>query len=175
MFAFLMVASAAVSGVRFDETTHEVGDGLCDAAVKQHSGYYQLTDNKTDDHYFYWMFESRSKPKTDPFILWLTGGPGCSGMLALLNENGPCTVTADSMPNTVNNPFSWTNNATVLWIDQPTGVGFSYGASGDYDHDEKGVRDDVYNFLVDFFAAHPEYADLPFYVFGESCMCQAHL
>jgi len=159
---------AALAFSRLDEKAVEAGAGLCDDSVKQLSGYYRITDNKTDDHYFYWMFESRSKPKEDPFILWLTGGPGCSGMLALLNENGPCTVTSQSLPKTVNNPFSWTNNATVLWIDQPTGVGFSYGAKGDYDHDEKGVRDDMYNFLVDFFTAHPEYAALPFYVFGES-------
>ena len=63
---------------------------------------------------------------------------------------------------------SWTNKANVLWIDQPTGVGFSYGAKGDYDHDEAGIRDDMYHFLLEFFAAHPEYAKLPFYVFGES-------
>ena len=58
--------------------------------------------------------------------------------------------------------------ANVLWIDQPTGVGFSYGEKGDYDHDEAGIRDDMYHFLLEFFAAHPEYAKLPFYVFGES-------
>jgi len=115
------------------------------------------------------MFESRSKPATDPFILWLTGGPGCSGMLALLEENGPCTIEKDGDAyKEVLNAYSWTSNATVLWIDQPTGVGFSYGDSGDYDHDEQGVRDDMYTFLTEFFAAHPEYASLPFYVFGES-------
>lgn len=120
--------------------------------------------------YFYWMFESRSEPSTDPFILWMTGGPGCSGQLALLNENGPCSVAKDGSGNlaTVTNPYSWTNKATVLWIDQPTGVGFSYGDSGDYDHDEAGIRDDMYHFLLEFFAENPEYAKLPFYVFGES-------
>lgn len=173
MLLLASVVSAVALGnaaERFTEKVVGAGapDSLCDTTVKQLSGYYRLTDNKTDDHYFYWMFESRNQPKTDPFILWLTGGPGCSGMLALLNENGPCTVTQQSLPGTVTNPYSWTNNATVLWIDQPTGVGFSYGAKGDYDHDEHGVRDDMYNFLLDFFTAHPEYADLPFYVFGES-------
>ena len=129
--------------------------------------YYEVdARGKTNEHYFYWMFESRNKPSTDPFILWLTGGPGCSGMLALLNENGPCTISSAGEP--VINTESWTNTANMLWIDQPTGVGFSYGDSGDYDHDEKGVRDDMYFFLQAFFKAHPEYAQNDFYVFGES-------
>jgi carboxypeptidase C (cathepsin A) len=169
MLAAALALTSAASGILQEKTT--TAGGICDATVTQHSGYYVLNETgKTDDHYFYWMLESRNDPKKDPFILWLTGGPGCSGMLALLNENGPCSIEKDASGalNTINNPHSWTNNATVLWIDQPTGVGFSYGAKGDYDHDEKGVRDDVYTFLVEFMTAHPEYADLPLYVFGES-------
>ena len=42
------------------------------------------------------------------------------------------------------------------------------GDKGDYDHGELGVRDDMYHFLAEFIAAHPEYAAAPFYVFGES-------
>ena len=207
----------AVEGV-LDEKNSGTG-GVCDANVTQHSGYYQINgENKTNEHYFYWMFEvfykmtnchsafaiacltipasdhlstiaialsliafaafsdyvflrwqSRNDPKNDPFVLWLTGGPGCSGMLALLNENGPCSIkNVSGVLTEENNPYSWTNKANVLWIDQPTGVGFSYGAKGDYDHDEIGVRDDMYHFLTEFFSAHPEYAQNEFYVFGES-------
>ena len=84
MLLLASVVSAVALGnaaARFTEKIVEAGapESLCDTTVKQLSGYYRLTDNKTDDHYFYWMFESRSQPKTDPFILWLTGGPGCSG------------------------------------------------------------------------------------------------
>merc|ERR1712166_535757 len=162
--------SAAVGWL--EEKTVEAGKGgLCDANVTQYSGYFKIDEvNKTNENYFYWMFESRSAPKTDPLVLWLTGGPGCSGMLALLAENGPCTIKKDSAGALaeVNNIYSWTNNANVLWVDQPTGVGFSYGASGDYDHDELGVRSDMYHFLTEFITAHPEYAAAPFYVFGES-------
>ena len=151
---------------RLDERNAGTG-GICDAEVVQRSGYFQIdAPNKTNEHYFYWMFESRSAPTDAPFILWLTGGPGCSGMLALLNENGPCTIGPDLRP--VNNTLSWTNGANVLWLDQPAGVGFSYGDSGDYDHDEVGVRDDVYHFLLAFFQAHPQYAKNDFFVFGES-------
>eukprot|EP00644_Phytophthora_capsici_P003742 jgi/Phyca11/21126/fgenesh1_pg.PHYCAscaffold_82_\ len=50
------------------------------------TGYIKLP-NKEDDHYFYWFVESRSEPQKDPLVLWLTGGPGCSSMMALLAEN----------------------------------------------------------------------------------------
>ena len=39
-------------------------------------------------HLFYWVFESRNKPSSDPFVLWMTGGPGCSSLVALFYENG---------------------------------------------------------------------------------------
>jgi carboxypeptidase C (cathepsin A) len=47
-------------------------------------------------------------------------------MLGLLQELGPCRITNDSSSVTLN-PFSWNNNANVLFIDQPVGTGFSHG------------------------------------------------
>lgn len=41
--------------------------GLCDPAVKQTSGYL---DTDEGHHFFFWAFESRNDPKTDPVILW---------------------------------------------------------------------------------------------------------
>ena len=61
-------------------------EGLCDT-VGQQSGYYKITGTK-NANYFYWYFESRNNPATDPVILWMTGGPGCSGAVALFHENG---------------------------------------------------------------------------------------
>ena len=72
------------------------------------------------------------------------------------------------MPPLYLNPSRWSQVANVVYLESPAGVGFSYGDSGDYDHDEKGVRDDMYHFLTAFFAAHPEYATNDFFVFGES-------
>ena len=48
----------------------------------------------TDD-IFYWWFESKSSPQTDPLVLWLTGGPGCASEIALFYENGPYQFDSD--------------------------------------------------------------------------------
>lgn len=46
-------------------------------------------------------------------------------MMGLLEENGPCFVAADSKTSYLN-PWSWNNEVNMLYIDQPTQVGFSY-------------------------------------------------
>ena len=43
---------------------------------------------------FYWYFQNRNLSDTAPLVLWLTGGPGCSGSLAVFAENGPFSVTS---------------------------------------------------------------------------------
>lgn len=100
-----------------------------------------------------------------PIVLWLTGGPGCSSTMALLFENGPCKVTPDGHSTTIN-PYSWTETAHVLWLDQPAGVGYSYGKANDYN--EEMISEDAYYFLQKFYNAHPEYAKNPLTVVGES-------
>ncbi|RHZ28783.1 hypothetical protein DYB31_015505 [Aphanomyces astaci] len=137
---------------------------FCDV-TKQQSGYIKLP-HKVDDKYFYWFFESRSNPETDPLVLWLTGGPGSSSMFALLTENGPCTIDADL--NTVRNPHSWTNHANVIWLDQPTGVGFSVGDDKDDDHNEEDVGRNIYGFLQGFLKKNPKFKSHPFFITGES-------
>merc|ERR1719408_713472 len=87
--------------------------------VDNFSGYVTVNGTR---NLFYWFFESRGSPSTDPFILWMTGGPGCSGMLALFVENGPYHVT--STGGLALNPYSWNTNANILFIDQPVGSGF---------------------------------------------------
>jgi len=159
---------------------------LCDDSSKSISGYMDVKGSKYDEdgedkHLFYWMFEKRGTDEetkqpdskdhhkdTDdetPFLVWLTGGPGCSSTLALLSENGPCSVNEDGTSTSVN-PNSWTESAHVLWLDQPAGVGFSYGALTD--SNEEMISEDAYFFLQAFFQAHPEYAKSPLYIVGES-------
>lgn len=125
LVAFI-TATVCIAGILKDAPV----TGVCDTSVKSMSGYYSVDQESLDKNYFFWFFESRSQPTTDPLVIWLTGGPGCSSQLALLSENGPCKVSEDGL-STYNNPYSWNSNSNIMWIDQPAGVGFSYGTKND--------------------------------------------
>lgn len=135
---------------------------VCDSTVQQYSGY--LKAGGTQNEYFYWFFESRDTPSKDPLIMWLTGGPGCSSQLALLAENGPCTVDSDAR-GTERNAYSWTAKANMMWVDQPPGTGFSKGKEVTT---ETEIAEDMWAFLQNFIGAFPQYFANGFYVIGES-------
>ncbi|KAF8881135.1 Alpha/Beta hydrolase protein [Mucidula mucida] len=116
--------------------------GVCETTpgVHQVSGYIDVGTNMS---MWFWFFEARESPETAPFTLWyvstvpeilgddaslhrLNGGPGCSSMIGLFQENGPCTVLEDGKTTTLN-PFSWNNISNMIYIDQPIGTGFSFG------------------------------------------------
>jgi cathepsin A (carboxypeptidase C) len=97
-------------------------------------------------------------------VLWLNGGPGCSSLTGLFLELGPATI--DKNLKVVNNPYSWNNNASVIFLDQPVNVGFSY--SGSPVSDTVAAGKDVYALLTLFFKQFPEYAKQPFHIAGES-------
>jgi len=133
-----------------------------DPGVKQYSGY--LDDNDNDKHLFYWFFESRNDPKNDPVVLWLNGGPGCSSLTGLFLELGPASI--DENLKLVHNPYSWNANASVIFLDQPVNVGFSYSGSSVTNTIAAGK--DVYALLTLFFKQFPEYAQQDFHIAGES-------
>jgi len=147
------------------EPTNIISNGkLCDPDVQQYSGHINFSGSGGEKSYFFWLLESRSNPVTDPLVVWLSGGPGCSSQLALFAENGPCTVNEDGS-DTIPNPYSWTNKANVIWVDQPAGTGFS---SGVYDYGENGVQIDFYAFLQEFYKHLPQYKNNSLYITGES-------
>lgn len=45
-------------------------------------------DESDDIQLFYYFVESERSPEKDPLLLWLTGGPGCSGISGLVYEIG---------------------------------------------------------------------------------------
>jgi hypothetical protein len=65
----------------------------------------------------------RAPPATPPLLVWSSGGPGCSGLLANFGELGPMLMTPTGALKA--NPASWTRAAHVLFVDAPLNVGFS--------------------------------------------------
>lgn len=59
---------------------------------------------------FYFFFESRTN-NSDPVVIWLSGGPGCSSSVALFYENGPFTISDDLSLSW--NDFGWDK---VCWF-----------------------------------------------------------
>ncbi|KAM0809913.1 putative Carboxypeptidase [Seiridium cardinale] len=99
------------------------------SGVKSYSGYVNLPADSTegrayDIHTFFWFFESRKDPANAPLSLWLQRGPGSPSMTAALGENGPSKVASNSK-DAVLNPWSWSKEVKMLYIDQPVQVGFS--------------------------------------------------
>lgn len=130
--------------------------------TKQYSGYLDVESE--DKHFFYWFFESRNDPKNDPVVLWLNGGPGCSSLTGLFFELGSSAI--DENLNPVYNPYSWNSNASVIFLDQPVNVGYSYSSGSVSDTVAAGK--DVYAFLELFFQQFPEYNGLDFHIAAES-------
>jgi hypothetical protein len=59
-----------------------------------YSGYLPAGANQ-QLHYVY--TSSLVKPSTDPVVLWLNGGPGCSSMEGLFSESGLCACEQRSV------------------------------------------------------------------------------
>lgn len=135
-------------------------------------GFYgYLNANSTSDvQYFYWGFDPASgNPVTTetPLVFWLTGGPGCSSILALFFENGPYTISADGST-MLPNPYGWNQDNVLVYVDQPAGTGFSKGEYSGYVVDEAEVAADFAVFLDNFYVKYPHLATNPLYIVGES-------
>lgn len=79
-------------------------------------------------------------------------------------ELGPSSITKDTEVKF--NPHSWNANASVIFLDQPVNVGFSY--SGSSVSNTVAAGKDVYALLTLFFKQFPEYAKQDFHIAGES-------
>ena len=60
----------------------------------------------SESFYFFRFVESQRSPSTDPLLLWMNGGPGCSSLEGYLNELGPLHVSYDGK-SVYNNTYAW--------------------------------------------------------------------
>ncbi|KAF7066153.1 hypothetical protein CFC21_072185 [Triticum aestivum] len=133
---------------------------------------YVSVDEETGAELFYYFVESERSPDTDPVILWMTGGPFCSGMIFF--EVGPMKFVLapynGSLPQLAYNPYSWSKTASIILLDSPVGTGFSYArdVEGYHDIGDFSFSMHVLTFLNKWFTDHPHYQSNPFFVGGSS-------
>ncbi|KAK1291197.1 Serine carboxypeptidase-like 18 [Acorus calamus] len=74
-----------------------------------------------------------------------------------------------SLPTLVNNPNSWTKVANIIYIDAPIGTGYSYSKRlKSYATNDLRSSKEVYQFLIKWFADHPEFLSNSLYIGGDS-------
>ncbi|EPY43687.1 serine carboxypeptidase (CBP1) [Angomonas deanei] len=162
----LLACGAELSSLLESNFQNAISPGWydCEAEGTQASGYISIPGTAVDSeghateeekHIFYWMFGPRKSPKSHkaqdvPVVLWLSGGPGCSSTMALLQENGPCRMNETS-GELYSNRYGWNDAAYLIYVDQPVGVGYSYTSDeANYVKDSEEVARDMYQFLQAF-------------------------
>lgn len=147
-----------------------------DPQTKTSAGYlgYYKSEEGRNKKLFFWFFESQNNPATDPLVVWINGGPGCSSMIGLFTELGPCTLyryeSSDGSQHvtTKPNPYSWNKTANLLFVDQPTGAGLShYEGVGSVNTSEDAAKD-FYLLLKSFYSKFPQFKQNSLHLSGES-------
>ncbi|CAD6224629.1 unnamed protein product [Miscanthus lutarioriparius] len=135
----------------------------------QYSGYVTVNE-KHGRALFYYFVEAPQDASSKPLLLWLNGGPGCSSLgFGAMMELGPFRVNPDGKTLS-GNKYAWNNQANVIFLESPAGVGFSYSnTSSDYEESgDSRTAEDAYIFLVNWLERFPEYKTRAFYISGES-------
>lgn len=128
------------------------------------SGYLDVSDTKQT---FYWFVMAREDALNKPVVLWTNGGPGCSGLIGFFTEQGPFRATEDMTVEPFD--FAWNKEANILFIESPTGVGFSTSSEdADFDAGDMSTATDNFELLKLFFDRYPGMQASDLYLSGES-------
>ncbi|XP_056309831.1 retinoid-inducible serine carboxypeptidase [Danio aesculapii] len=140
-------------------------EGSCvPVQAKESWGYVDVRDGA---HMFWWLYYANSSSasyKELPLVMWLQGGPGGSSCgFGNFEEIGPLDRDLKLRET------SWVHAASVLFVDNPVGTGYSYTDTEDaLTKDVAMVASDMMVLLKKFFSLKTEFQSIPFYIFSES-------
>uniref|UniRef100_A0A8C1GYJ7 Carboxypeptidase n=1 Tax=Cyprinus carpio TaxID=7962 RepID=A0A8C1GYJ7_CYPCA len=137
---------------------------ICPSNTKESWGYVDVREGA---HMFWWLYYANSSSasyKDLPLVMWLQGGPGGSSCgFGNFEEIGP--LDRDLKPRGT----SWVRAASVLFVDNPVGTGYSYTDTEDaLAKDVAMVASDMMVLLKSFFSLKTEFQSIPFFIFSES-------
>ena len=148
----------------FDQVTELPGLNW-QPGFNQFSGYLNLAGTEKNIHY--WLVEAETDPESAPIAFWTNGGPGCSGLIGFMTEQGPFRpdIKGDLQPNL----YAWNKIANMVFLEQPVGVGFSYSNNED-DYkigDDQAAKDNLATILA-FFDKFPHFNHSKLFITSES-------
>ena len=74
-------AEFAVDGNAIPEVNFDIGES--------YAGTLSINDNPdSGNQLYFWFFPSKNPAASNEITIWLNGGPGCSSLDGLFNENG---------------------------------------------------------------------------------------
>jgi carboxypeptidase C (cathepsin A) len=176
LFGFLFL-QLLISNSNFIKGFQYTNDALLDQVIdlpglhwktnfNHFSGYLNLKGTQKFIHY--WLVESEDiAPENAPLVFWTNGGPGCSGLIGFMTEQGP--FRPDSDGNLQQNPYAWNKIANMVFLEQPVGVGFSYSDNKD-DYkigDDQAAADNLATILA-FYNKFPHFNHTSLYITSES-------
>jgi carboxypeptidase C (cathepsin A) len=105
-------ADAYTEAALADQVTNLPGAEKLDFKFNQFSGYLNIPGVSGEDTKFmhYWFTESEGSSK-DPVAFWTNGGPGCSGLIGFMTEQGAFRPDKDMSLSL--NEFAWNKVANM--------------------------------------------------------------
>ncbi|KAK9286617.1 hypothetical protein L1049_015017 [Liquidambar formosana] len=136
---------------------------------KLETGYVSVGDVE----FFYYFVESEGNPGADPLLIYLNGGPGCSGLNGFFYQVGPLafniTDYTGGLPRLLYYPYAWTKTANIIFLDAPVGAGFSYATTTDaYNSSDTQSTAQTYGFIKNWLNDHPDFMANPFFIASDS-------
>ncbi|KAI5776917.1 putative pheromone processing carboxypeptidase [Geopyxis carbonaria] len=145
-----------VNGTTIPEVDFDIGES--------YAGLMPISTHANESQQlWFWYFPTRSS-EAEELVIWLNGGPGCSSLEGLLQENGPFLWQYGTF-RPVPNPYTWVNLTNMLWVEQPVGTGFTQGTPTARDEDD--VARQFLGFLENFLTTFG-LQGMKIYVTGES-------
>ncbi|KAF2718767.1 alpha/beta-hydrolase [Polychaeton citri CBS 116435] len=147
-----------VNGTAIPDVDFDIGES--------YAGLLPISDKANSSELYFWFFPSGNPLAEDEILIWLNGGPGCSSLEGLLQENGPFLWQYGTFK-PVQNQWTWVNLTNVVWVEQPAGTGFSQKRGTPSATDELEVAAQFLGFwknFVDTFGLHNKKV----YIAGES-------
>ncbi|EJU06202.1 alpha/beta-hydrolase [Dacryopinax primogenitus] len=123
--------------------------------------------NDIQPHLYFLMLKNRRVADKERVIIWFNGGPGCSSFDGAMMEVGPWRVDGQGGLKLLTSG-GWEEYATIIYLDQPVGTGFSYTSTDQYVHELGEAANQVIRFMRNFYDVFPELEFMDTWIAGES-------